>query len=144
MEMPTATDLADLADPFVDEEPKPTTGWIEIVLTEYDGAPVFRGQLDDDGATHHDDVARLLCRVSFPKIDKGDWTVHPGPPEPEPPFVDVIVTDEDDTPIGDADWELEFPGGVTETGVTDASGRIFLPNVELASVCRLVVTRKVA
>jgi hypothetical protein len=157
MAMPAATDLAELAEPL-DEESDVSTGYIEILLTAHDGAAVsdepytiltptgdeLRGRLDARGEAHHDPVDRLVCRVSFPNIDKGDWQAYPGPPPPEPPFVDVIVTDETYTPIAGATWKLEIPGGATESGVTDASGRIFIPNVELASVCRLVVTQRSA
>lgn len=39
-----------------------------------------------------------------------------------------------------AQWALEVPGGIEESGVADGSGRIFLPTIEFASVGRLVVT----
>ena len=158
MDPAPAVDLAELGEPLgpaPEPEAAPDTGAIDIQLTEHDGTPVadepykivtpdfdeLTGNLDDDGAAHHDDVLPKVCRVSFPEIDKGDWQAYPGPPEPEPTFVDVVVTDEDDRPVADAQWELEFPGGDTETGVTDATGRIFLPDIDLASVARLTVTR---
>lgn len=148
------TNLMDLLPPEEPPEPAVQTGYIDIRLTEHDGTPApdepyrivtpdfeeIRGSLDTEGHAHHDPVARSVCRVSFPNIDQGDWQMRPGPPQPKPPFLDVIVTDEEGTPVAGAPWELELPGGVNESGIADASGRIFIPNLEFATVGRLVVT----
>lgn len=90
-----------------------------------------------------DDEARALAQrllVSSPKIDKGDGQANPGAPALEPAFLDVISTDEEGKPIPGAQWALEPPGGIEESGVADGSDRIFLPTIEFASVGRLVVT----
>ncbi|MGH1345949.1 MAG: Ig-like domain-containing protein [Nannocystales bacterium] len=151
---PPIQDLKDLLPPH-QPSAQPRTGFVDIALFEQDGASVanepyriispdfeeFRGTLDDDGRAHHDPVAYGVCRVSFPHIDKGDWVARPGPPAPELPFVDVVVTDEEGQPVAGAQWEFELPGGAAESGTTDASGRIFIPDLEFASIGRLVVTQ---
>ena len=147
---PLTSLIVDPSNPVLND-----TGFITIQLVEDSGVPMpnerylirppvdddLSGRLDANGEAHHAPIAKGDCRVSFPDIDKGDWRVENSQIAEEPGFIDVVVTDEDEQPIAGAAWEIELQGGETQSGVADATGRIFLPDIEFLGLCRLVVTR---
>lgn len=113
------------------------THWIDIELLDEDDEPVQgalyeitfpngkveHGRLDTEGQAKYSKLQyEGECTVRFPEYDQGAVAAVSGRRKAPTHWLELEFVDEDNQPVPDAAYQVEFPDGRVEQGELDSKG----------------------
>lgn len=131
--------------------------WIELELKDSDGEAVAneqykvvcpdgtvkQGSTDGSGKARIDNIKPGLCKISFPNLDEGAWSLSEGggagggagaeaggaAEKDKTDWIEFKVTDEEGNPLANEKYEITLPDGTTRTGELDDQGTMRLEGI---------------